>query len=218
MATAKGRRGAGALRRAEMGDEGGQAPSVGRADALPAEDGKPVARPKPRKRGAPRAAEALPPAPGLLRAAALGMLEAGELGRGAPAKAARGVPVPPRRAATAPRIPLPRLGTPLMRRAGLAGAVLALWVVGGCGGGVSGSVGQACLASGREGASRALCSCVQGVAAQTLSRADQDRVARFMGNPELAERMRADDGRAAEAFWDRYQAFADAAEASCPAA
>jgi hypothetical protein len=112
---------------------------------------------------------------------------------------------------------MPRPGAPALRRAGLAGALLALWVVGGCGGGVSGSVGQACLASGRDAASRVLCACVQGVAAQTLSSADQDRVARFMGNPELAERMRSDDGRAAEAFWERYQAFADAAEASCPA-
>lgn len=218
MATAKDKRGAGAPRGAEMDIGGGHAPGVGRADALSAGDGEPVAHPKPRRRRSARAVEAPSPAPGLLRSAALGMLEAGELGRGATAKSSRGASVPRRRAAKAARVPLSRLGTPAMRRAGLGAALLALWVVGGCGGGVSGSVGQACLASGRDAASRSLCSCVQGVAAQTLSRADQDRVARFMGNPELAERMRADDGRAAEAFWDRYQAFADAAEASCPAA
>jgi len=87
----------------------------------------------------------------------------------------------------------------------------------GCGGGgrVSGEIGQACIAADRNAATPALCSCIQRVASQSLSSSDQRRAARFFADPDLAQSTRQADGRANEAFWDRYTAFADTARRSC---
>jgi hypothetical protein len=104
---------------------------------------------------------------------------------------------------------------PLRRRAGLAAALGAFLVLSGCGGAVSGDIGRACLVSGRDAASQALCSCVQGVANQTLSPTDQRRAARFFGDPDRAEETRFSDRPSDDAFWTRYRAFADTAEAIC---
>ncbi len=84
-----------------------------------------------------------------------------------------------------------------------------------CGVGGNGVLETACRDAGRPNASAALCSCVQGVADQTLSGPDQRRAATFFANPDLAQQTRQADGRATEAFWDRYRAFADAARQSC---
>jgi hypothetical protein len=94
-------------------------------------------------------------------------------------------------------------------------ALGALWVLGGCGGGVSGEIGRACMTSGRDAANSALCSCVQGVANRTLSASDQRRASRFFGDPDRAQETRISDRAADEAFWLRYRAFANAAESSC---
>jgi hypothetical protein len=91
----------------------------------------------------------------------------------------------------------------------------ALWVLGGCGGGVSGEIGRACMAGGRDAANRQLCACVQGVANQSLSGGDQARVAGFFGNPEQAEAVRASDSARDEAFWERFRSFTAQAEAIC---
>jgi hypothetical protein len=85
----------------------------------------------------------------------------------------------------------------------------------GCGGAVSGDIGRACLQSGRDAASQQLCSCVQGVANQTLTGADQRRAARFFDDPDRAEETRFSDRPADDAFWARYRDFADTAEAIC---
>ncbi len=102
-----------------------------------------------------------------------------------------------------------------VRRVGLCAALGALWVLGGCGGGVSGEIGRACMAGGRDAANPQLCACVQGVANQTLSGADQRRVARFFRDPEEAQEIRVSDTARNEAFWERYSAFATRAEAVC---
>ena len=100
-----------------------------------------------------------------------------------------------------------------MRRLGLVAALLAL---GACaGGGASGLVGRACMAGGREAATSQLCSCVQGVADQSLSRGDQRRAARFFDDPQLAQAARQSPAGQDVLFWDRYRAFADRAEAIC---
>ena len=102
-----------------------------------------------------------------------------------------------------------------MRRV-LAGLVVCL--VASCGGGargVSGDVAKACIAGGRDAANRALCSCVQQVANQSLSGSDQRRAAGFFDDPDAAQEVRQSDRASDEAFWDRYRAFADRAEASC---
>lgn len=103
-----------------------------------------------------------------------------------------------------------------MRRMGLALALAALWGLGACGGGrVSGDIGRACIAAGRGEASPQLCSCVQGIADQTLSTGEQRRAAAFFEDPDLAQRMRTSDDPRTERFWERYRAFADYAEAVC---
>ena len=102
-----------------------------------------------------------------------------------------------------------------MRRFGLVAALGALVILGGCGGRVSGDIGRACMAGGRNAASPQLCSCVQGVANQSLSRGDQRRAAQFFENPDEAQQTRASDRAGDEAFWQRYRAFADRAEAIC---
>jgi len=92
----------------------------------------------------------------------------------------------------------------------LAGLALA-----GCGGGASGEIGRACIRADREAATSSLCSCVQRVANQSLSAADQRRAADFFDNPDKAEEVRRSDAARDDAFWDRYRAFADRAEAVC---
>jgi len=92
----------------------------------------------------------------------------------------------------------------------LAGLALA-----GCGGGASGEIGRACIRADREAATSSLCSCVQRVANQSLSAADQRRAADFFDNPDKAEEVRRSDAARDDAFWERYRAFADRAEAVC---
>ncbi len=77
-----------------------------------------------------------------------------------------------------------------------------------------GAIEKACSASGRA-ASGAVCGCLQSVADQVLSGADQRKAARFFSDPDQAQAVRVSDSAAAEAFWNRYAAFASAAEASC---
>lgn len=102
-----------------------------------------------------------------------------------------------------------------MRRVLVTMAVLALASCGGGARGLSGDVAKACIAGGRDAANRALCSCVQQVANQSLSGADQRRAAGFFEDPDTAQQVRQSDRSSDEAFWTRYRAFADRAEASC---
>lgn len=79
----------------------------------------------------------------------------------------------------------------------------------------AGPIQQACLRSDRNAVSLAACSCIEGVADFTLSGPDQRKVAGFFKDPERAEKARAADGRADEAFWDRYESFGTQAELYC---
>jgi hypothetical protein len=80
---------------------------------------------------------------------------------------------------------------------------------------VSGDIGKACMDAGRAAANPALCSCIQQVANQSLSRADQRRAAEFFADPQKAQDTRTANAAATEAFWLRYRAFSDRASASC---
>jgi hypothetical protein len=102
-----------------------------------------------------------------------------------------------------------------VRRGGLTAALCALWVLGGCGGALTGEVGRACLQAGRSAASMELCGCVQQAASRTLSPGDQRRAAQFFERPDRAQEVRQSDNGADEAFWARYRAFADYAEQIC---
>ncbi|PUB10733.1 arginine transporter [Yoonia sediminilitoris] len=95
----------------------------------------------------------------------------------------------------------------------------ALFVLAACGGGpnVSGSVSDACLAVNRKAATPALCSCVQQVANNTLSKRDQSRAASFFFEPQLAQDTRQSDNSRDEAFWQRYKRFSTTAASQCRA-
>ena len=76
-------------------------------------------------------------------------------------------------------------------------------------------VERACISSGRDAATPALCSCIGAAASATLNYREQRQAARLFGDPDEAEDLRMSDNRRDEAFWDRYQAFGQAAEAMC---
>ncbi len=76
-------------------------------------------------------------------------------------------------------------------------------------------INQACMRSDRDAVNRAACNCIQGVADFTLKDGDQRKVAGFFKDPERAEKARAADGKADEAFWDRYESFGTQAELYC---
>ena len=79
----------------------------------------------------------------------------------------------------------------------------------------AGPIETACLRSGRDGASRAMCGCIQQVADMTLRGADQRRAAKFFRDPNLAHQVWISQKPADDAFWDRYKEFGAAAEAYC---
>ena len=79
----------------------------------------------------------------------------------------------------------------------------------------AGVIERACLKSQRAGANGTVCGCIQSVADQTLTRADQRQAARFFKNPDKAQEMRQSDRSGHEVFWKRYKAFGENAEAMC---
>jgi hypothetical protein len=76
------------------------------------------------------------------------------------------------------------------------------------------AIESACRASGRT-ASDKLCSCIQDVADYVLVRKEQLRVATFFRDPDRAQELRMADGTANEAFWQRYEKFAEVATKVC---
>lgn len=80
---------------------------------------------------------------------------------------------------------------------------------------IAGPIESACNSSGRAAANRALCRCIQGAADATLTRSDQRRAARFFRDPDQAQQVRMSKSAADTAFWTRYRAFGDMAEAYC---
>ena len=80
---------------------------------------------------------------------------------------------------------------------------------------VAGPIDSACMRSDRGARSMQLCGCIQQVADQTLSRADQRRAARFFQDADAAQKVRMSKSDADNAFWGRYKNFAAAAEAYC---
>lgn len=79
----------------------------------------------------------------------------------------------------------------------------------------AGPIERACMKSDRGAVNRAVCSCIQQVADQTLGGSDQRRAARFFGDPEKANDVWLSKTRSDDAFWDRYKVFGSQAEAYC---
>jgi hypothetical protein len=79
----------------------------------------------------------------------------------------------------------------------------------------AGSIERACNRSDRDAANRSVCACIQQVADMSLSSADQRRAAGFFNNPDKAQDVRLSDTSRDDAFWARYMAFGEQAEAFC---
>ncbi len=104
-------------------------------------------------------------------------------------------------------------------------------VISGCGGGdgfkgnprgtsgimpmASGPLSTACMQSDRTARSRALCGCIQAVANETLSGAEQRRAVQFYKNPQMAQDIRQSSRPADQRFWQAYRAYGDRAEQVC---
>jgi len=80
---------------------------------------------------------------------------------------------------------------------------------------MAGPIESACLRSDRDAASRQLCGCIQNVADATLTGSDQRLAASFFKDPHRAQEIRQSDSRSHAAFWERYKAFGETAEAYC---
>jgi hypothetical protein len=79
----------------------------------------------------------------------------------------------------------------------------------------AGPIEGACNRSKRKASNRQLCGCIQQVADQTLRSGDQRRAAAFFKDPEKANKAWQSKTNADDAFWDRYKAFGQQAEAYC---
>lgn len=79
----------------------------------------------------------------------------------------------------------------------------------------AGPISSACMRADRDAANRQLCGCIQQVADQTLRGSDQRRVVSFFKDPDRAQDVKMSKRDADDAFWERYKAFADQAEAYC---
>ncbi|WP_304616917.1 hypothetical protein [Paracoccus sp. (in: a-proteobacteria)] len=80
---------------------------------------------------------------------------------------------------------------------------------------VAGPIDSACVRSDRARGNAALCGCIQQVANQTLSRADQRRAAQFFRDPHRAQEVRTSKRNGDSEFWRRYRHFASQAETLC---
>ncbi|WP_245306314.1 hypothetical protein [Roseovarius aestuariivivens] len=78
-----------------------------------------------------------------------------------------------------------------------------------------GPISKACMASDRKRRSRELCGCIQAVADDTLSFAQQRRAVGFYRNPHEAQEIRQSDRARDEDFWTAYRAYGDQAERQC---
>lgn len=81
----------------------------------------------------------------------------------------------------------------------------------------AGPIESACLRSDRKQANRQVCGCIQQVADMTLRGADQRKAASFFKDPDRAQKVKMSKSASDDAFWERYQAFGEQAEAYCAA-
>lgn len=77
------------------------------------------------------------------------------------------------------------------------------------------AIEQACMRSERVGNNTRVCSCIQGIADQLLTRRDQRLAARFFRDPHLAQETRTSQRPDDRRFWARYTQFGALAEQSC---
>ena len=79
----------------------------------------------------------------------------------------------------------------------------------------TGPIHSACMSSDRKARSRTLCGCIQAVADQRLTGAQQTRAVGFYRDPHSAQVVRTSDRPADERFWETYSNYAQAAKRTC---
>lgn len=79
----------------------------------------------------------------------------------------------------------------------------------------TGPISRACMASDRKARSRELCGCIQAVADQSLSGAEQGQAAKFYADPHRAQEIRQSKRARDEQFWDTYSGYAKRARQLC---
>jgi hypothetical protein len=79
----------------------------------------------------------------------------------------------------------------------------------------AGPVERACNKSDRDAANRQVCACIGQVADNTLNGGDQRRAAKLFNDPDRAHATWISQTSNDDAFWDRYKAFGEQAEAYC---
>lgn len=110
-------------------------------------------------------------------------------------------------------------------------ALFALSSLAACGGGASnyttrgaytptqlyatGPLQRACMSQGRKAANAQRCGCIQAVADQSLSGAEQRRGVKAFKDPHKVQVWRQSDRASDNAFWDAWKAFGRTAEAMC---
>ncbi len=77
------------------------------------------------------------------------------------------------------------------------------------------TMSRACLQSDRASASKSVCSCIQKVANQSLTRTDQRMAATFFKDPHKAQEIRQSSSNNHNDFWTRYREFGSIVVASC---
>lgn len=78
-----------------------------------------------------------------------------------------------------------------------------------------GPIERACLAADRRAASQELCTCIQAVADQVLSNAEQRKGAKFFKDPHKSQDMRQSDNASDEAFWLKWKSYGATAQKYC---
>ena len=81
----------------------------------------------------------------------------------------------------------------------------------------TGPIQQACRKANRKAASRARCGCIQAVADQSLSGAQQRRGAKMFSDPHQLQVIRQSDNSSNEKFWKAWKAFGQRAAEICAA-
>lgn len=111
-------------------------------------------------------------------------------------------------------------------------ALLALSTLAACGGGkasnyttrgaftptqlfATGPLQRACMAQGRKAANAQRCGCIQAVADQSLSSAEQRRGVKVFKDPHKLQEWRQSDRTGDNDFWSVWKAFGQNAERSC---
>lgn len=113
----------------------------------------------------------------------------------------------------------------------LALALVALSTLAACGGGAAnitsrgafaptqlyatGPIQRACMAQGRRAATSQRCGCIQAVANQQLSSAQQKRGVKAFKDPHKMQVWRQSDRASDNAFWDTWKAFGQSAANVC---